>query len=534
MLKITRLGENYAHRFIQSSNSSRYRRYIKSTVTAFVKMRLCNNLQYFSILTGFISLIYLPLCHATGSGIDGYLSSFSVSQGQSINLYTSTTSPTYDLKIYRLGTGQHLMKSFSGLQGTHYSVPASGWTQGAQWANPVPIHIANNWTGGLYRADLKTPGYTKSLNFSVKDNNLGSKSKILLLDNATTKIAYNNWGGKSLYTFNSSDNIRANSVSLQRPGQNFVARQQREFTAWTENMHIPIEHASMMDLQNNPSLLNNYDTVVLAGHSEYWTKGMRNAYDHFVQNGGNAMILSGNTMWWQIRLQGDQQVAYKNAANDPLNGVNNALVTTNWYKSPVNDPENRSTGVSWRNAGYVNSQGFLPASAGYGGYTVTDANNWIYNGTNLKNGDVLGQKSAIVGYETDGALFNWQNGAPVVTGKDGTPSNFDILGYSPTETLRGSGNATMGVFQLPNGGTVFNAATINWADGLWNLNKSTIADNNVSIMTYNALKRFSATVVPLPPAFFLFISGLVVLVGTRIRFSPLNKRITECKTSYLV
>ncbi len=477
---------------------------------------------------GFLCCCPFSLCYASGGGIESYLSSFSVSQGQSINLYTSTTSPTYNLKIYRLGIGQHLVKSFSGLHGTNYSVPANGWTQGARWANPVPIHIANNWAGGLYRAVLKTPSYSKLLNFSVKENNPGSKSKILLLDNATTNVAYNNWGGKSLYSFNSSGSIKSNKVSLLRPGQNVARRQQQEFTAWADKMNIPIEHASIMDLQNTPSLLSHYDTVVLAGHSEYWSKSMRDAYDSFVHNGGNAMILSGNTMWWQIRLEGNQQVAYKNAENDPLNGVNNALVTTNWYKNPVNDPENRSTGVSWRNGGYVNSQGFLLASKGYGGYTVTDANNWIYNGTTLKNGDTFGQQEGIVGYETDGALFKWVNGKPVVTGKDGTPLDFNILGISPAETPRGSGNATMGIFQLPGGGDVFNAATVNWADGLWNLNNSIIANANVSTMTYNVLKKFSTSVVPVPPAFYLFISGLIILISVSARASTLSNKQRIC------
>mgnify|MGYP000290693352 CR=1 FL=1 len=456
-------------------------------------------------------------CQAS-NGIEGYLSNFSVERGQSLNLYTSTTAPTFDLQIFHNGTHWQSVKKFTNLQGTYYSTPNNAWSQGAQWLNPVKLQTGSNWSGGLYTAVIKTKSYSKQLSFAVRENTPGTKSKILLLDNATTQVAYNNWGGKSLYTFNSSDHIKAYELSLFRPGQNTALRQQREFIAWAEHKNIPIEYASTMDLNNHPSLLNNYDTVVLAGHSEYWTKGMRNAYDSFVQNGGNAMILGGNTMWWQIRLDGNQQTGYKNAAYDPLYGTNNDLVTTNWYKAPVNDPENRSTGVSWRNGGYVNSQGFLPASQGYGGYTVTDASNWVYDGTNLKNGDTLGQKNAIVGYETDGALFTIVNGKPVVTGTDGTPLDFKILGYSPAHT----GNATMGIFQVPSGGTVFNAATVNWADGLWNFNNATVADNNVSTMTYNMLKRFSASVVPVPPAIYLFISGLITLVGFTGKTFKLN------------
>jgi len=460
-----------------------------------------------------LCLCPFSLCHASGDEIEGYLSSFSVTQGQSINLYTSTTAPTYDVKVFRLGTNRQLVESISNLPGASYLVPNNAWVQGAQWQNPIPLQTSSNWSAGLYNAVIKTADHSRTLSFSVREDQPGTKSKILLLDNASTAVAYNNWGGKSLYAFNSSDNIQANTVSLLRPGQNVAWRQQREFVAWTDHKNIPIEYASTMDLQNNPSLLNNYDTVVLAGHSEYWSKDMRDAYDKFVQKGGNAMILSGNTMWWQVRFEGDQMISYKNSnvLNDPFYGVNNDLVTTNWFRDPVNDPENRSIGVSWRNGGYVNAKGLFPASEGYGGYTVTDADHWIYNGTTLKNGDIFGQENTIAGFETDGALFTWVDGTPVVTGEDGTPLDFDILGYSPAQNPFGSGYATMGIFQSPGGGYVFNAATVDWAEGLWNFNSSTIADQNVSIITYNALQKFSVSVVPAPPAFYLFVSGLFFL-----------------------
>ena len=451
--------------------------------------------------------------------IDGYLSSFSVKKGHDIGLYISTPSPTYNVQLYHLGAHQRLLQVIKSVPGSNYSTVGSAvnrW-EGANWSNPLQIHISNDWPSGLYKVVAGTDYSSRVLNFSVKESNPGSKSKILLLDNATTNSAYNNWGGKSLYTFNSSSNIKAFKVSLLRPGQNISLRQQKEFISWAETMNIPIEHASMLDLHDNPLLLSHYDTVVLAGHSEYWSRSMRNSYDKFVKNGGNAVILSGNTMWWQVRLSGNQMVAYKNnATSDPQFGKNNSLVTTNWSSNIVNDPENSSTGVSWRNGGYVNSQGFLPASKGYGGYTVTDASNWVFKGTNLKNGDILGQKDTIVGYETDGALFDWVNGAPVVTGEDGTPLNFDILGYSPAETSRGSGNATMGIFSLPNGGSIFNASTVDWADGLWDLSKSSIADKSISQITYNILSRFSTSVVPapvpLPNTIYLLISALLFII----------------------
>ncbi len=40
--------------------------------------------------------------------------------------------------------------------------------------------------------------------------------------------------------------------------------------------------------------------VVIIGHSEYWTRRARENFDRYVLEGGNALVLSGNTMWWQV------------------------------------------------------------------------------------------------------------------------------------------------------------------------------------------------------------------------------------------
>ena len=42
------------------------------------------------------------------------------------------------------------------------------------------------------------------------------------------------------------------------------------------------------------------------GHDEYWTWGMREAFDAHTAAGGNAAILSGNTCYWQVRIDDDR------------------------------------------------------------------------------------------------------------------------------------------------------------------------------------------------------------------------------------
>jgi len=313
--------------------------------------------------------------------------------------------------------------------------------------------------------------------------------------------------------------VRSQIVSLQRPlNGSYLTQENIEFAKWADSQNIPIEYGSLFDLENNPSLLNNYNLVVMAGKYEYWSRNMRTAFDNFTHNGGNAMILSGDTMWWQVRVNGDQMLCYKNPpTNDPLYGINDSLVTTHWHEPPVNDPENTSIGVSWRNAGYVNQHGFYLASDGYGGYTVSDASHWLFDGTGLQDGDVFGLADTIVGYEADGAALTWVNGKPVVTGEDGTPLNFNILAYSRAGTPQWDGYATMGIFGIPGGGTIFNAATVEWADGLWSLATDNLADPTVSRITLNAINRLSVSSVPEPLSIALVGSSTILLLVVRRR-----------------
>lgn len=453
------------------------------------------------------------------AGIEGYLSAFSMVQGGTINLHVSADTAMIDAQVFRVDVQDRLVLSLTGVPAAKYSLPPQAWTNGAQWSDAVTLAIPGDWSSGLYRISLSASGLQSiDLNFVVREDRPGSHANILVLDNATTTVAYNSWGGKSTYTFNSTDGVFAPRVSLRRPGNHTALPQELEFARWARAMEIPVEYASMLDLHSEPDLLDHYTVVVLVGHSEYWSKEMRDRFEAFLSRGGNALILSGNTMWWQVRIEGDQLVCYKFAQDDPLNGIDNSRVTVNWYAAPVLRPEDAVTGTSWRHGGYVNASGFYPAIEGWGGYTVVASNHWLFQGTDLHDGDIFGREHTIVGYETDGALFDLINGNPVANGIGGGPLNFEILATAPAKTnaVR-SGNATLGIFQTTGGGRVFNAATVDWADGLWSASTADIADRKVSAITYNALAAFSGLppLIPTAPATVQassVISGVVTVV----------------------
>jgi hypothetical protein len=443
----------------------------------------------------FLRALVLLLCAgaAQADNIQGYLSEYSAVQGGSLELYVSTTAATYDIYIKKIGIADVIVDSQLGVPGIDQEVPAeNAWEIGAVgWVDPVVINIPETWESGYYQIRLFGDGTDYTIHFPVRENVPASISGLLVVDSGPTSVAYNGWGGKCHY-FVCSVGDPALATSVHRPGNHKILKREEEFLEWLEHMGIAAEFASGMDIQTDPSLLAPYSTIAIVGHAEYWSRTMRDRLDAFIQSGGNVIILGGNTMWWQVRFENDTMIVSKNKNKDPMYGIENDLVTVRWWDDPVYYPENLTIGVSFRNAGYVNGNNQLPKEDGYGGYWVTAPEHALMAGTGLRDNELLGFDAAIVGHETDGAQFVWVDNEPVVTGYDGTPTNFQILGYSPAKLNDASdGFATMGVFT--NGGTVFNAATVRWADGLWSVSSKTVTDPLVSKITLNVIAQFEPT-----------------------------------------
>ena len=208
------------------------------------------------------------------------------------------------------------------------------------------------------------------------------------------------------------------------------------FIEWAEREGFEIGVCTNADLEAHPEVLDGAGLYLSVGHDEYWSLGMRDTVEAFIARGGNAAFFSGNTSLWQVRLEGDDHdvmVGYKGFfKDDPLMGTDREPeVTTFWSDVIVGRPENHMTGVSFTRGGYHRIG--RNVTAGLGGYTVHRAGHWIFDGTGLGYGDVLGAGATVVGYECDGCVFTYRDGLPYPTGEDGTPSSFEILGTCPTQ-----------------------------------------------------------------------------------------------------
>lgn len=421
---------------------------------------------------------------------------------------------------------------------------------GCGWQASAEVTVDRAWPSGFYLMRLRDDSGDQAEAFFVVRPTEPLAAMLVL--STSTWSAYNDWGGPSFYT-------GGHTVSVERPlPKGFLEKIRPElyrtalyqdlsreehraywpegyspwsmaagwanwelgFVRWAEREGFTFGFATSQDLDRDADLLSGYPVYVSVGHDEYWSAGMRDTVEGYVDAGGRAAFFSGNTAFWQARFESDYQqvVSYKTALADdpeyPPDGKRQApLLSTMWSDPLIGRPENEMTGVSFSRGGYAH----MPNSPqGSGGYTIQRPEHWAFASLDLALGATLGAGPIVVGYECDGCEFEMRDGRPVPTGRDGTPKDFEILGTAParlwethqlppnlddsyvgelnwvaeriggadTEALRaqfGDGHAVMGTFKRGLG-EVFTTGCTDWAYGL--------NDPQVSTVTRNVMERF--------------------------------------------
>ena len=87
-----------------------------------------------------------------------------------------------------------------------------------------------------------------------------------------------------------------------------LCRQDRFTQTWLESQGYPYDVFSDSDLHLDPRLLDQYKVLFVVGHSEYWSFEAMHAVRRFLDRGGNAIVLSGNTAFWRVTLSADASV----------------------------------------------------------------------------------------------------------------------------------------------------------------------------------------------------------------------------------
>lgn len=455
------------------------------------------------IVVSILAASFSPLAmaqEAPGLFVEGYAWPISAKPGEMVSLHVSTPAPQFQFEIYRLGSeakpvkinGSDKSSIYTG-PGHQYPIPEKASSEGCGWPSDVKIAIPPEWPSGYYevRFTVQDNGgsYThrgrrtahSSCFFVVRPSNPGSETKILLQLSTNTYNAYNNWGGFSLYAYNGKGNNQGHKVSFLRPPSSQYGVWEHTFVSWAEKNGIKLDFATNEDLEFHPELLDKYKLILSVGHDEYWSSKMRDHLEAYIAKGGNVAFFSGNSICWQVRPenQGTALTSWKqNAYSDPQfqTGDYKTLATL-WSHHLVGRPENKLTGVGFLFGGYHLSHGHF--MGGSGGYTIQRPKHWIFEGTHLLQGDLLGARHTVVGYECDGCEMQiGPDGLPVPTGNDGTPKNFEILATAPAIWDKDDaewyekyeknrlGAAVLGTYTVPSGGTVVTSGSTDWAHGL--------------------------------------------------------------------
>ena len=440
-----------------------------------------------------------PSSDNEGSQIEGYASATSVNRGDNISFFVRTTGTSYTIAIYRLGwyggLGGRLEvapKSFPAIsQPLPTPDPTFGMTE-CNWTSQYTLTTSNpfdptDWVSGIYVAKLlSSSGFDRYILFVVRDDS--RSSSLVYQQSVNTSQAYNNWGGKSLYGFNSTSSTPAVKVSFNRPdvdgwGTGTFLSYEQDMVGFLENEGYDVSYTTDVDTHERGSLLTNHHGFLSVGHNEYWSLEMRQNVTAARDAGVGLAFFSANSIYWQIRYEtspitgvADRTiVAYKEIADtddpDAANPSTYPLITTQFRLPHGNlpgQPEDSLIGIMYN--------GEEPAS---GDIVVTNTGTWVFQGTGLSDGSHL---PGILGYEVDG-----------LSNDSTTPSDIIQIAHSPYSLNGQTFAGDSSVYQALSGAWVFAAGSIEWSWGLSNISSwGNTGDVNAGTqqITRNVLDQF--------------------------------------------
>ncbi len=365
--------------------------------------------------------------------------------------HSSITQTSFDLKDFSSNT----FATIDNFNPTSQATPSSSaYRDGYNWTPTKTWIIPNltNVSSGYYMLDGKIPIIIKG------DNTIAD---IVIVCPTNTINAYTTSGGSSLYVSGTE------LVSFLRP-QHIAQAYCSDFIKWimqwiasstTNPNGYTVNFISDTDMDDYTEI-ENAKLLIVPGHSEYWTRQARLNFDRFVDEGVNevghdrhALILSGNTMWWQVRYQYDPN----NAANpqlvchrgsnwgavgqtpvshdDPIQSTNPLLATYHWNEPSLKYSILSSIGSDWLRGGVTGMT--------YSGFnmlmedpqsTTSYPKSPLLNGTNLLFHQLINIAASPVEY--DGTLMKSDENGNATLDANGDPElDLSALGFYRAEMI---------------------------------------------------------------------------------------------------
>jgi PKD repeat protein len=281
--------------------------------------------------------------------LGGFTTQTSVNLGEAVTLKIARNGPvsptkTATISVYRMGyyegLGGRLVNSATKVAiNNNFTCeamdPTTGKVSCANWAPTYTIPGSAFPASGVYLAVVSaSTGEETQIVFTVRDDKRTPKAKILYVLPIATYEAYNTFGGKSLYFGTEGENTvsgssRAVKVSFDRPfnraggyhdwffGPDF------DLLSWMERQGYDVSYTDDVHLQENPAELKEHGTIVVSGHSEYWSLAQFNGFLAARNAGINIASFSSNTAYWKVRYENGNRtlVCYKTIEGNGSEGT---------------------------------------------------------------------------------------------------------------------------------------------------------------------------------------------------------------------
>lgn len=355
--------------------------------------------------------------------INGYTDKLSYRAGEQVTFFISGTDP-FNLPYHLVAAdgSQSLITGFNS-----FNVHIQGPQPNAPWQNGFGYApCLNTWTvpSGLKSGRYLFRGNSddNEISIIIKDQSYPTTADIIVVIPTNTINAYTLSGGKSLYydctgssCLGPRDGHPATTVSFRRP-QNLDDYGHVDdgflswITEWSTSTGYKISFIADYDLDDYDEI-ENAKLLIVIGHSEYWTRKARLNFDKFVDAGKDALVLSGNTMWWQVRYSDDdfssgapnvdptimtchrgRDWLYNPDTYDPspspADDIDPLLATYHWGEPTLKYSILGSIGSDWMRGG-VGVEGTGDCYGGFNGHKILLPQSPILNGLGYSYHDMI-------------------------------------------------------------------------------------------------------------------------------------------------
>jgi hypothetical protein len=326
--------------------------------------------------------------------LEGYGDRISVYPGERLQLFVHAPLGQFALTVIRHGARAQDVLHVADIAGGPQHYAADAYERGANWEPSFTLEIGADWRSGLYSARLADrSGAAFDVVFIVKHPGPGAGADVAVLASTNTWLAYNAWGGASLYRYDVDDGLCRQSafrVHMQRPNpaasmagdDGHLANAEKHILRWLEQNGIAYDLYADLDLHDMPDLLRRYTTLLISTHSEYWTEPMYRGLERFLATGGHLVYLSGNGLYWKAEIRGQQLEVKYDGSRHAFGGAAGGR----WRD--CGRPETPVLGVRFTKAGYRST---------YSPYRVIAPGHWIFEGTGVRKGSLIGRAGLNMG-----------------------------------------------------------------------------------------------------------------------------------------